>query len=121
MGRLIMVDGIKDDDWYFTDDCYEYINHNLCLKWPNPSYPGFAAIFYRELEDRKTKISIRRWIEGSIHDTVITRWIDKSYRVYYGEEEGNNGNRPYDFWDKSYDVQMEWLVFYFENSESALA
>jgi hypothetical protein len=121
MGRLITEDDIEGPDWYFSDDCYHYINYNRCLKWPNSSYPCFVSIFYKELEEIKVKIEIRRWIESSIHDTVITKWIDKSYRVYYGDKEGSNDKRPYDFWDKSYEVNLQWLIFYFENSESLLA
>lgn len=123
MGRLIREEDISDNTWYFTDDCFEWNKYGSgrYLVWPNSCFPHFAAIDFRELEDNKVKIEIRKWIESSINDTVITRTVNKSYRVYYGNNEGSNEDLPYDMWDKSYDVKMLWLVFYFENSESLLA
>jgi hypothetical protein len=124
MGRLITQGDIQNPCWYFEDayytrnggrDGYDY-------KWPNPSFPYQVAIYYKHLEGNKTKIEIRRWIELNINDTVISNTINKSYEVYYGDEEIRDGDRePYDFWDKHYDVEHRWMVFHFEDEHSALA
>jgi hypothetical protein len=121
MGVITNIDEIRDRSWYFTDDCYEYINYNRVLKWPNPCFEYYSAINDRILEDNKIKIEIRKWIEQNANRTVITRMVNKSYRVYYGDKPGSNTNLPYDMWEKSYDVKRIWMQFWFEEEDSALA
>jgi len=122
MGRLVSIDNITEPDWYFSDECYEYINLHRVLKWPNPCFAHYSAINFRILENPKTKIEIRKWIEQNTAGTVITRFVNKSYRVYYGKEEPPFlYGYPIDMWDKSYDVKLIWLAFYFEEEDSATA
>ena len=119
MGRLIRLGDIVDPSWYFDDAWYDPTNggqHKYA--WPNPSFPYRICIPFKCIEDNKVKIEIRRWIELHIQDTVIIDYVNKSYRVYYGNQIVSD---PYDFWDASYDRSNNWVIFYFEDQHSATA
>ena len=123
MGRLVKFEDLNEEiSWYISDDCYELIDYHRHLKWPNPCFPECVAIKVDILWDKNIKIEIRKWIERAIHDTVITKPVDKSYRVYYGDKKPPfTYGTPGDMWEKSFEVNNRWLAFYFEDKESALA
>lgn len=112
MGQLVTLEDIKDKaQWYFEDAYYSSGHGKYVNSWPNGSFPYFAAIHSEDLSGRNDiRISIRKWVENNLSETVIVDVIDKSYRRYTDEENS---------WDKSYEVQNRWVVFYFEEETTA--
>ena len=92
-----------DASWYFADAYYNRERNNYVYPWPNLDYSYSAAIHQEDILNYR-KIAIREWVEGSLSETVIVDVMDKSYRRYTDEENS---------WDKSYEVNNKWAVFYF--------
>lgn len=113
MGRLVTLDEIRElAEWHFEDAHHDAFNGNrYVFTWPNPTFPHTVAIHSDDLKDRNDiKISIRKWIEINLSETVLVHRLDKSYRIYIKKDKD---------WDSSYEVPNVWTVFYFEESEAA--
>ena len=112
MGRLVYLNDLAlDARWYFSDAYYNRERNNYSYAWPNPTYPHRVAIHSEDLNDQNEgRIAIRRWIEETLVETVISDVLDKSYRRFIDPEKT---------WEHSYEVSNRWIVFYFENEHSA--
>lgn len=58
---------------------------------------------------------IRKWIEQTISGTAIYDVEDKSYRVWWSDDPKKRD------WDHTSQIRNTWELFYFEDSEDALA
>ena len=111
MGTLITLDEIsKIANWYFEDAYYHSSGNKYAFVWPNPTFPHSVAIHSDNLRDRNDiRISIRRWIETNLTETVLVQKLDKSYRRYTKKDD----------WENSYEISNMWTVFYFEEELAA--
>lgn len=112
MGTLTTLDKLMPDaNWYF-EDAYQTNSHPkaYAYTWPNPAFPHQVAIHSDRIKQCTLLPSIRRWVERNLSETVIYSVIDKSYRIYWGED--------WD-WDHSRERHNAWFVFYFEDEHSA--
>lgn len=114
MGQLLFYDKIQPRaNWYFPDAYYGEISggqRGWVFKWPSTEFPISVAIHEDEVGVEKP--SIRKWIERNDVGTVIYDFIDNSYRSWYSDSRE---------WEKTFIINNKWIVFYFEDSESALA
>jgi hypothetical protein len=116
MGQLLFKDDIKRADWYFKDAYYGAMGStqgSWHYIWPNAEFPSQAAIHADEMLDNK--IFIRKWVERRDVGTVIHEYIRKSYRVFYSTDQKKRD------WEHTSEISNCWNVFYFEDSETALA
>lgn len=113
MGRLVSLSDLDlTPGWYFTDTWYSSEGRRYVYKWPSPDFPYHVSIHSDTINlcnDRRIKI--RQWIERNLSETVIFSIVEKSYRVYFGEDRS---------WDSSYERKNDWYVFYFEDEHSAM-
>lgn len=114
MGRLLFInDATKNANWYFSSTYFDSSrghNSGWDFPWPNIEFPVNVAIHADEMGENKRVI--RRWIEHADVGTVIYEYKRNSYRVYWSQDKS---------WDRTVEIQNNWEVFYFEDSESALA
>lgn len=113
MGKILFYSELQEHaEWYFPDAYYSL--DSVCgrwkFKWPNPEFPVSVAIHEDEIE--KQKPPIRKWIERTDVGTVICEYVDKSYRVWYSKSRD---------WERTCMIDNRWVVFHFEDSETALA
>lgn len=116
MGTLLELDGIKSDiglspGWYFSD-AYFY-DRGWKFKFPSDDFPYLVSI--NEDDMGGNKIIIRKWIEKNAEGVVIYCTENKSYRVWWSEDPKKRD------WDHTSEIRNNWYMFYFEDSESALA
>lgn len=111
MGRLITLDNlIPDASWYFSDAYYSWDSREWCYEFPSNDYP-FSSAIHSDILTRSLKMEIRKWIEVNVDDIVIFYTINKSYRVFYGEDRD---------WQRSYEQSNPWSIFYFDCEETNL-
>ena len=115
MGKLITLTELSATEsdkatWYLADSYFNCDKRCYNFPWPNKEFPYTVAIHADEILDNK--LSIRKWIERNDVGTVIYEYVRKSYTVWRG---------PSRDWDKTTEISNCWNVFYFEDSETALA
>jgi len=120
MGKLLTLGELRDDEghlakWYFKDTYYDGYSSNrgYRFKWPSEEFPHCVAIHDDDIGDNRPVI--RRWIERSIDGTVIHGTENKTYRVWWSTDPKKRE------WEHTTEIHNNWLLFYFEDSEDALA
>lgn len=121
MGKLITFSELKENEghlvpWYFEDAYYSGYSNNdrgYKFKWPSDHFPHCVGIHDDEIKTNKP--IIRKWIEQCIDGTVIYSYISKSYRVWWSSDKDKRD------WDHTSEINNNWNLFNFEDSESALA
>lgn len=120
MGKLLTLGNFRDDEgrlavWYFKDAYYDGYGNDrgYKFKWPAEEFPVSVAIHQDEIGDNKP--TIRKWIEHHIDGTVIYAIEHKTYRVWWSKDPKKRD------WDHTSEIVNIWELFYFEDSESALA
>lgn len=120
MGKLLTLSDFKGDEgrlavWYFKDAYYDgYSNiRGYKFEWPNDAFPHCVTIHEDEIGDNRP--IIRKWIEQNIAGTVIYGTTNRTYRVWYSNDPTKQD------WDHTSEIHNNWLQFYFEDGEDALA
>lgn len=120
MGKLFTLHDFKKDEgrlavWYFKDTYYSGYSNPGGYKfaWPNENFPHCVAIHEDDMGSNKPVI--RKWIEQTISGTAIYDVEDKSYRVWWSDDPKKRD------WDHTSQIRNTWELFYFEDSEDALA
>ena len=116
MGKLLFMSELRERaNWYMVDAYYDSYNRNAkrSYAWPNPAFPHQIAINEDDMTGNKP--AILKWIERNDVGTVVYSTLDKSYRVWYSSDPTKRD------WDHTSEIKNAWEVFYFEESESALA
>ena len=120
MGKLLTLSDFRENEgrlavWYFKDAYYDgYSNaRGYKCKWPSDEFPHCVAIHEDDIGDNRP--IIRKWIEQNISGTAIHGTTDKTYRVWWSSDPKKRS------WDHTTEIHNTWLLFYFEDSEDALA
>jgi len=110
MGKLLFYSDLQAHaNWYFPDAYYSS-DSSWRWNWPSLEFPISVAIHKDDIESHRP--SIRKWIERTDVGTVICEYVDKSYRVWYSKSRD---------WERTCMITNQWVVFHFEDSETALA
>lgn len=112
MGRLITLTEARGEaDYYFEDAYWTNDGSRYVFPWPNDSFPHAVGMHSDIMRfNNKLKISIRKWIEATLTETVILAQVDNSYSRL------EDPDKP---WGDSYRISNRWNVFYFEEETTA--
>ena len=118
MGKLLFMSDLKERAPWYVKDAYYGVNGGGIaaawhFAWPNPAFPHQIAINEDDMADNKP--AIRKWIESNDVGTVVYGQLSKSYRVWWSTDPKKRD------WDHTSEINNNWELFHFEDSEDALA